>query len=117
MRTTCLALLLVLAPSAGADWSHADTARQLAFTGLLAIDWAQTHEIIRRSDRHELNPILGSDPDRSTTNAYFAAAGIGHYLVSRALPPEYRKVWQYLWIGGQAATVHWNYQMGIRIRF
>ena len=37
--------------------------------------------------------------------------------MSRVLPEQYRRAWQYVWIGGQASTVAWNYQIGTRVGF
>lgn len=107
----------LLSVGATADWTQGDTARQLALTTLLILDWGQTRDIATNPRFHELNPLLGRNPSTGRVDNYFAATTVGHYLVSRALPPEYRRVWQYLWIGSQTATVHWNYQMGVRVRF
>ena len=115
-----LAVLLVgalLSVDATADWTQEDTARQLAFTGLQLIDWGQTRDIAQNPNRRELNPILGPNPSTTDVDVYFAATTLGHYVVSRALPPEYRKVWQYVWIGAQAGNVVRNYQLGVRVRF
>jgi hypothetical protein len=88
--------------------SHGDTNRQLAPQ---LVDWAQSR------NPYETNPILGKYPSKTEVDVYFAAATLGHYLVSRALPPDYRKVWQYVWIGVQVGYVTHNYQIGLRIRF
>jgi hypothetical protein len=110
-------LFYVMSVTAVADWSSGDTNRQLAFTALQLVDWAQTREIVRNPDYYETNPILGKYPSKTEVDVYFAAATLGHYLVSRALPPDYRKVWQYVWIGVQVGYVTHNYQIGLRIRF
>ena len=117
MRSVALVLMLLISPVAHTNWSTSDTARQLVFTGLQVVDWAQTREIARNPHYYEVNPILGSSPSAVEVNAYFLATTVGHYAVARALPPHHRKVWQYVWIGAQAATVTHNYQIGIRIDF
>ena len=109
--------LLLLCSTASADWSSGDTNRQLAFTALQMVDWAQTREVVKDDRKHELNPILGKYPSKTEVNVYFAATTLGHYLVSRALPPDYRKVWQYVWIGFQTGNVIRNYRVGVRINF
>ena len=110
-------VFMLFLSTAGADWSSGDTNRQLAFTALQMVDWAQTREIARNPDFYETNPILGKYPSSTEVDVYFAATTLGHYLVSQALPSDYRKVWQYVWIGVQAGYVTHNYQMGVRIDF
>ena len=112
-----IVVFILFLSTSGADWSSGDTNRQLAFTALQLVDWAQTREIARNSDFYETNPILGKYPSSTEVDVYFAATTLGHYLVSRALPSDYRKAWQYVWIGVQAGYVTHNYQMGVRIRF
>lgn len=110
-------LFLLFSSTASANWSGGDTSRQAVFTVLQAADWAQTREIVKDDSRYELNPILGKYPSNTEVDIYFAATTVGHYLVSRALPPKQRKVWQYVWIGAQAGNVVRNYQVGIRINW
>ena len=110
-------LFLVFCSTAGADWSREDSVRQSVVFSLMLVDWAQTREIARNPQFRELNPVLGPSPSSKEVDVYFVAAGAAHYLLARALPPEWRKRWQYVWIGGQASTVMWNHQMGVRISF
>jgi len=112
-----MVFILLFSTNSIANWSSGDTNRQLAFTALQMVDWAQTREIARNPDFYETNPILGKYPRKTEVDVYFAATTLGHYLVSQALPSDYRKAWQYVWIGVQAGYVTHNYQMGVRIRF
>ena len=90
------------------DWSTADTVRQGAFLGLLAVDTYQTHGIVDDPNCYETNPILGRDPSDGSINVYMLGCAVGHTLVSGLLNPEWRERWQYIWIGAEAGTVIHN---------
>lgn len=109
--------LLIAAQSASAsDWTKADTTRQLIFTGLQIIDWAQTRQAL--DDGYiETNPLLGERPSARRIDGHSAFTTIANALISYALPPDYRHVWQYVMIGMQASTVVRNYSIGVRITF
>jgi hypothetical protein len=68
----------------GENWTKADTVRQATFH---PDGWC------------ELNPIIGSHPSVAKVDTYFAGCLVAHTLIAVALPPKYRKIWQYTWIG------------------
>jgi len=107
--------LLLLVPSLcfAGDWSREDSYRQVALTTLLIVDWAQT-----RDPRFpEGNSILGPHPSNGRINNYFALAIFGHAVISTALPPSPRALWQYLWIGIEANSVYHNHSIGVKMTF
>lgn len=108
---------VVRGDSATTTWSEADTRRQVVYTALHVIDWGQTLHTAESDDYYERNPVLGENPSRGEVNTYFALTGLAHYAVSRALPPRYRRVWQYVTITNQAVAVGNNFRIGVKIRF
>lgn len=117
LRSVVLVLTPLISTPVSAEWTRADTHRQLAFTSLQVIDWLQTRDIATDPNRTELNPILGSHPSLGEVNAYFAATTLLHWGISYMLPPEERKAWQCIWIGAQAGNVTRNFQLGVGLRF
>ena len=114
-----LIILMILFPTISqADWSNGDTNRQLAFTGVLMLDWAQTRYIANNPiEFQEDNKILGRHPTISRVNGYFASAALIHWGISYALPPSARKVWQNISIAVEAGKVGRNFEIGIGMDF
>jgi len=127
-------------------WRGGDTIRELAFTALTLCDWGQTLNIVDRScprlvlasttttqtatglatDNHyvmdfqeqEKNPILGRFPHRAKVNEYFASIIVGHYLVARAIPIQWRGWFQGVTIGVEAECITRNkVSLGLSIAF
>jgi hypothetical protein len=113
-----LVLFNLISPiGAYASWSNEDTERQIAFTVLSFIDYKQTQEIVKDPTRKESNFILGSNPAAQTVSIYFFCTTLGHYMVSKRLSDENRKLWQQIWLIIETGYVGHNYKVGIRIRF
>jgi len=120
MRKTIIMLLFLLTPiSSNADWSKADTNRQIAFTAVTVLDWSQTRYISKHPDEfHEdFNKYLGEHPTTNKVNNYFLSAILINYGIAYALPDKYRKYWQYASITVEAHFVRKNYQLGIGFDF
>jgi hypothetical protein len=113
------------------NWTREDTYRQAAATALFTADWYQTRYMALHPCRNagggnacdnpftEVGPLhyfTGKHPSVGQINTYFVISTAGHAAISYMLPPEYRKVWQYVWIGVEAQTVRTNY-VGIRHEF
>ena len=114
----CLSLVIFWHNQAKAsDWSIADKQRQVAYTVLHIMDWAQTRNIARHSDWYEVNPIMGKRPSQATVNQYFATTLLLHYIVVDRLPPSLRRKFQVGTITIQAYTVGRNHSLGIQMRF
>lgn len=111
-------VLLIVTPSFATDkWTKADTARQIAFTTLTVVDWGQTRYISKSDDFYELNPLLGKNPSRDEVDKHFLIAITAHAVISYLLPRDYRKVWQYIFIGTEGAVVTRNHAIGVRMDF
>jgi hypothetical protein len=113
-----VALVFALAISSVRAENWSDTDRNLAITAMIlhAIDWRQTHQIVKPGNGvHETNPILGDDPSRGEINAYFLGTsllmiGLAHVL------PEIRRplLWGYIAVG-TVTVVRNHIVFGIRI--
>lgn len=110
-----LAALFLLSSCSGRGWTRADTARQAAIVALQVADWQQTRWIVRHPDGwHETNPFLGDHPSMDRVDTYFPVLILGHAAISYALPPEWRKWWQYGSMAGTGYVVIRNWGMGVR---
>ena len=114
-------LLIVIAflfpLQAAADWSSADTKREVAWQIINVIDWGTTLDIENYPDITEGNIFMGRNPTRDQVNFYMAGYAVIHYVVSSALKPKYRKVWQYITIIDSANAITNNFRLGLRINF
>lgn len=110
-------IFLLICSPVQADWTKDDTHRQWAVTTLLVADWLQTRDIATRPDFYETNPYLGNNPSLTQVDQYFAVCLLGHWMISKQLPPKWRKGWQYVFIITEAGAVSRNYSIGINFRF
>ena len=110
-----LSLLIYCNIHAADPWSTEDILLETAFQIALAIDWAQTHEIVDRPDKREHNPILGPHPSHRKVDEYFLLASISHLLIADQLSHKYRKWWTTAWIGVQLYVINNNHRVNIRI--
>ncbi len=99
----------------------ADWIREGVFLTLLAIDWGQTLDIVKREDEgfSETNPILGHHPSRAKVNTLIGAVAIGHPIVACKFikSPKWRKWFQYITIGAEGYAVIHNYNIGLKVNF
>ena len=99
------------------NWTTADTARQVAYTAILAMDAGQTADIQNHDDLVEKNPVIngmfGDNPTSGQTAAYFVGAGVAHYAVAAMLKPKYRRYWQTVTISINSAVVANNFNLGL----
>lgn len=107
--TTAALAALLLTGCASTDWTAADTRRELAYQAVNAIDAYQTMHIADRPDLKEGNAItaaiIGDQPSEGEVVTLFASYAVSHWLISRALPPKWRKYWQYGTTGYQGYAV------------
>jgi len=103
MRALLLALSVGCAPAL-------DVAGEVAFGAALAADYVQTRQITR--DGYEGNPLIGRWGERTSPEAYFAAAALLHAGVAILLPRPWRQVWQGGWCVVEGVAVWNNYVDG-----
>lgn len=110
----CMTLFVWNNAEAG-DWTKEDTLREVAYGVVHVIDWSQTAGVAgEEGEFTDKNPVI-SGLSKGEVNTYFAATLAGHYLISRALPPKYRKPWQYITFTLQSTAVMYNFSMGISV--
>ena len=98
-------LPVLLTCSACVGWSKTDTLAELAFTGEVAVDTAQSITIGVKCQ--EENPIVGQCGQRLAF--YMPATAIVHGVVSALLPPgHWRRNWQVFTLGVEASSVMAN---------
>lgn len=124
-----LLLLATSAAHAGDDWTREDTYRQAAMTALLIVDWGQTRYLVKHPidpkqpdgtynwRKEGYNSVLGEHPSIGRVNNYHVIVIAGHAAVSTMLPSDWRKAWQYVWIGIEADTVYRNHHIGLKVDF
>lgn len=96
---------------------------QAGYLVLHVADWGQTRNIVHRADTGcdgaptciERNPILGRNPSIKRVDSYFLFTAVAHTAISYALPPAWRRGWQYVTIGVEAGVVGYNYSIGLKI--
>src|SRR5688572_6254344 len=82
----------------GSNWTRDDTIREVGFQVVNIADAWQTQSIRKRKDVKETGviavEILGKEPKPGETAVYFGTMALSHFLISRALPPKWRRYWQ-----------------------
>ena len=100
------------------NWTKADTAYQGVVITALAVDMAQTLYISENPNEYsEMNPLLGKHPSQDKVIGYFLGGMIAHTAVAMALPPTYRRIWQYVFIGVETLVIGRNYSIGVGTDF
>jgi hypothetical protein len=101
------------------DWSNKDSLGLALSSGLLALDWSQTHDIGKSYNGRlvESNIFLGKRPSREKINRYFSAVLISNILASRMLPPKKRRLLQNLLISFEAGVTTNNINLGVKATF
>ncbi len=123
MTLATLALLGTLALGSNDDlhkWTVTDTALQLTFVTLTAVDWMQTREAMRFHPTiqfEEQNPFLGKHPSNDRIDAMIGASIAGHTLIAYLLPKPWRTIWQLTFIAVEGAAVYGNHSAGIRVKW
>ncbi len=117
LRALACYVVLMLAGCASQDWSRADTVAELSWQALNIVDARQTAEIHETPGIRETDPltrrILGRQPDPSETYQLMATYAVSHYVISRSLPPRWRKYWHAATLAPKAAVVYDNHKAGL----
>ncbi|MDH5544037.1 MAG: hypothetical protein OEZ43_00500 [Gammaproteobacteria bacterium] len=102
------------------EWTHWDSAMEVAYFMTHVADWGQTRSIsgqCKTGAYREMNPILGECPSLISVNAYFIGTALLHAGVAYALPPKYRRLFQSTTIVTQIGVVSSNASIGLDISF
>lgn len=108
-----VAILIIafFAPSSahGAErWTERDTAVEVAFVAIVAIDYSQTRWTLNQPTGEEYNPLLGKHPSQGRLIAGCLASVGLHAAITHVLPREWRTVWQTISIAVEVANVGMN---------
>ena len=105
----------------GKDWTREDTYRQGVLTALLIVDWGQTLYIAKHPETYRevgtAKSFIGEHPSVGKVNSYFVFGIAFSAAVSILLPPDWRKGWQYIYIGYEFSYVQNNRSIGIKMDF
>lgn len=124
MKTIILivSILLVLSSQSYAfireDWTKTNTALEVTWLALHTIDWGQSLDISRNSNKfYEINPLLGNHPSVGNINTWGIISTVGHISISYILPYKYRNYWQWVTIGSKGIIVGHNFSIGLKVKF
>ena len=90
-------------------WTKGDTQRQIAITGLMAVDCYQTTQIRYHDDMVEMNPFMSDNPSDKEAITYFAVAYTLGTVTAYILPAKWRKYFQTGWILVEGIVVGRNF--------
>jgi hypothetical protein len=89
------------------SWEKHDTALELAFMTVTAIDWHQTMSIT--AGCQEANPMIGRCGEVVPPMLYFPIALLAHAAAAATLPRPWREIFQGFTIGLEASTIYTNH--------
>ena len=95
----------------GEGWTSKDTKLMMISTVLDFIDYKQTKKFTRERLAEEMNPLLGKYPSPKRVNRYFALAVAGSWLFAYALPPRWRRRFEYYSISVEIFCIVDNYRL------
>lgn len=118
MKYLSILLLLASISTAHADeWDGTDSALEVTYQVLAAVDWIQTRQIAKNPSYWEQNPLLGNHPSVSKVNEYFALTGLAHYYIATQLSVHTRHIFQGASISIEVSVIAHNYAIGLRTTF
>lgn len=98
-------------------WTKEQKWTQAAYLTVTTIDMLQTISF-RAEGKPEGNPLLGRYPSKEKVIIFIVGGMALHTYITDLLPSEYRKYWQYVWIGIETwAISHNHFKAGVRIKF
>ena len=110
-----LALLLVPAANAAAQWQTEHTVLAATSSATITADWLLSVDAVRRGTFDEMNPLLGSRPSVGRLNTYNLLVLGGNLAVGRLLPSQLRTLWFMAVASFESAIVLHQYNIGLRI--
>lgn len=98
------------------DMSQVDWTRQAVVTTAMLVDFGQTRDIIRRG-YNEYNPLIDHHRSDVYVRNYFAIAIVGHAVVTKNLPKEWRPAFQYGTLALETFLILHNRRIGVKVTF
>ena len=117
MRTLLILLgpLLMQGCAHSNEWTKTDTHMQLIVTAAYAADAYTTSKIQYDPLMQEeglARHVLGRQPSTSDTYMYFGTLMLSNWLISRALPAQWRPFWQFTNFAAHGGAAIANCQQG-----
>ena len=97
------------------QWTKTDTTMQLIVTAAYAADAYTTSKIQYDPTMQEeglARHVLGRQPSTSDTYMYFGTLMLSNWLISRALPAQWRPFWQFTNFAAHGGAAIANCQQG-----
>ena len=113
--TMLLALSLLPATRATAQWKNEHTALAIASSVAITTDWLLAANATRRGTFDEMNPILGLRPSVGQLNTYNLVILASNLAIGRLLPSKFRTLWFTAVTSFEAAIVLHQYNIGLHI--
>jgi len=110
-----LALLLLPAANAAAQWQTEHTILAATSSATIAADWLLSVDAVRRGNFDEMNPLLGPRPSVGRLNTYNILVLGGNLAIGRVLPSKLRTLWFMAVASFESAIVLHQYNIGLRI--
>lgn len=89
-------------------------AREFGVWSVMARDYDTTMDIGDHKGLHETNKIMGRHPSDQRILTYFISLGIIHGGIAYALPEEFSKIFQSVYIYDHAKAVINNEKLGLK---
>jgi hypothetical protein len=115
--TMLLALTLIPAARAAAQWKREHTVLAITSTAAITADWLMAANAARVGTFDEMNPILGTRPSVGQLNTYNLAILGGNLAIGYLLPSKLRTIWFTAVTSFEAAIVLHQYNIGLHIDF
>jgi hypothetical protein len=113
--TMLLALTLIPATSATAQWKREHTVLAITSTAVITTDWLMAANAARRGTFDEMNPILGTRPSVGQLNTYNLLIVGGNLAIGWLLPSKFRTLWFTAVTSFETAIVLHQYNIGLHI--
>ena len=106
MRIVFLILAILICFSC--SWTKAEITKEVLYGFLHAVEVEQTVYGIEKLGCEEANFISGDHPSEGRMRTIGFVTGLGHFLVTNYIWPEYRAPWQNITLGFKVAGTGWN---------
>ncbi len=110
MKTIRL-ICLIICLTGCSSWSKETKVMYGAAVATQALDFLQTHEILKNDNFYEMNPLVTTE----TFETYIVSVNILILIAAHFIPDKYRKMFFSYIVGAEVINVWHNYEQGVRI--
>lgn len=101
-------LLIIILTCFSCSWTKAEITKEITYGILNATEVEFTVYGIDKLGCKETNPLYGDYPSKGRIRTIGLVTGLGHYLITNYIWPEYRAVWQDITLGFKVGQTGWN---------